>query len=97
MITDSANAILSLKLYHFTGRYIHSIIFDTEQANLTAFGVQALMTFGLPLLHLYPVTLSVRDGSESLPPNGIFNWQCVAPQFATSEDYLQECPQHLLP
>lgn len=47
------------------------------------------LSLGVPRLHLYPVTLSIRNGSTALPPPGVFDWhylECVIGTFAT-QDY----------
>lgn len=42
----------------------------------------------LPRLHGFSVMLSVHDGNESLPPQGVFDWhylQCVLLRFGTTQ------------
>ena len=42
----------------------------------------------LPLMHGYPITLSVHAGDQPLPPPGVFNWhylQCVVLRFGTPQ------------
>jgi len=62
--------------------------FDTDDPNLPYTGVRFPGLPDPPSLRMRPVTLSVHDGSDHLPPKGVFDWhylQCVVKRFGTDQ------------